>query len=107
MADISITIKLPGTISGMVRHTKKQNVKIYYPDRTFETRKILHTDRTYSSCSRRLKISNEVVKEWCNGECPNWERPSRWKSMNTRERLNSHVQSFDEGFGVSYEEISN
>ncbi|MDA3854979.1 MAG: hypothetical protein PF569_01880 [Candidatus Woesearchaeota archaeon] len=107
MADIIITTNLPGQVEGPVKHSKKQSNKVYYSSGSPEVRKIIHTDRNFTSCQRILHIAESVVKSWVKGDCPNWVRPSNWKHMTTKQRLVAHVNSFDEGFGVSYQEISN
>lgn len=107
MANIIIITNLPGQIGGPVKHSKKQNNKIYYSSGSSEVRKIVHTDRNFTSCHRVLNISEEVVEGWIKGDCPNWVKPSKWKTMSAKQKLLAHVDSFDEGFGVSYQEVSN
>lgn len=104
---ILLTVNLPGRVIGCVKHTTKQTVTVdvtplgvRYPE--MMTRKIKHSDREMSVCTRKLHISSEVVLGWQTGECPHWVKPTHWKTMNKKQRLESHVNRFDEGFGVSY-----
>lgn len=99
---IIITVNLLGQISGMVKHTNKQR-------HTCQTSKgpiskvIKHSDRKEVECTRRTNISSEVVYFWTSDACPEWEDVRRWKKMNERQRLISHVVRFDEGYGVTFD----
>ncbi len=108
METILITVKLQGRINGCVKHTTKQEVKVdisnpkdKFPK--FINKKILHTDRGSNPCVKKIKINENILSGWLHGECPSWEKPSKWKVMNKKQRLESYVNRFDEGFGVSYQ----
>jgi len=105
-----ITIYLKGKLSGPVSHTTKQIVKVDVSKKDdkhpkWDTRKILHTDRTETLCYKKLVISEDIVNVWCS-ECPFWERQPSWKSMKSKQKIESYVNRFDEGYGVSYELLS-
>lgn len=57
------------------------------------------------SCTRNINISGESVTNWIKGNCPSWEKPQVWRKMSNKQRIKSHVDSFNEGFGVSYKTI--
>lgn len=99
---VIITTVLQGQISGKVKHVTKQRHSCQ-TDRGTISRVIKHTDRTPVECTRRTNISSEVVQHWTSETCPEWENTKRWKSMNERQRLISHVIRFDEGLGVTFE----
>lgn len=60
--------------------------------------------REIQGCVRKMNISGEVIKMWLR-ECPQWEKPFIWKSMTNTQKLRSHLNRFDEGFGYSFEEL--
>jgi hypothetical protein len=103
-----LTINLKGRIGGPLKHTDKQLVTVdvaplgkRHPE--WITRKIKHTDRVVTSCSRKLHISEEVVNSWIHSDCPHWERVGAWKNMNEEQRMLSFIKNFDEGHGVTFE----
>ena len=108
MEAILITVNLQGRINGCVKSTTKQEVKVDIAKVTdkfpkFVVKKILHTDRNSSVCVKKTRIEENVLRGWASHECPNWEKPSRWKDMSKKQRIESYVKRFDEGFGVSYQ----
>lgn len=94
-----ITVNLKGELCGPVVHTDSQVV-------SFEKRsvKIIHNDRKEQVCYKRIQITDDVLKYWLN-ECPKWEKQSRWKMLTNNQKIQSHVNKFDEGFGVKFEKI--
>lgn len=105
---ILLTINLQGRIGGCVKHTTKQIVTVdvtpvgsKHPE--IISRKIKHTDRESVACVKKLRISQEVVDGWQNGEAPFWVKPYTWKGMNKKQRLEAYLNRFDEGFGISYQ----
>lgn len=107
-AGILLTINLQGRVIGCVKHTTKQVVTVDVTPigakhQELMTRKIKHTDRVASICTKKLRISSDVVLGWQNGECPHWVKPTVWKNMNKKQKLESHLSRFDEGYGISYE----
>ncbi len=107
METILITINLQGQINGCVKHTTKQEVKVNTAKvgdkfSKIVTKKILHTDRKDSLCVKKIKIDEKILNIWAI-ECPAWEKPSWWKNLKKKQRIESYVKRFDEGFGVSYQ----
>jgi hypothetical protein len=107
---ILMTIKLRGQIDGPQKHVDKQIVTVdvtkigsKYPE--VVSKKITFNDRIQTECYRKMKISEEIVSEWENSECPHWEKPGSWKSMTRKQKLESHIKRYDEGFGVTYDFI--
>jgi hypothetical protein len=110
MNGIIITTNLPGRIGGSVRHTSTQTVsilisKIGSSKPVWISREILHTDRPYQSCYKKVNISEEVVNDWISNTIPEWSNKKDWMKMSPKQRLISYVSTFDEGFGVTYEEL--
>lgn len=105
---IVVTINLPGTLGGRVKHTTKQIGSVDISpigSKTPEwiTRKIKHTDRTPGSCVRIVPISGIIVTSWVKGDAPHWIKPQVWKKLNKQQRIDAYLTRFDEGYGVSYE----
>ncbi len=107
-----LTVKLKGQVKGQEKHTDKQIVTVdvtpvgsKHPE--FMSRKIKHNDRSETECNRKIKISEDLVHEWENSECPHWEKPGTWKSMTKMQKLISHLKRFDEGYGISFDFIEN
>ena len=94
-----ITVNLKGELCGQTEHINSQIV-------SFEKRsvKIIHDNRKEQLCYKRIQITNDVLKYWL-GECPKWEKQSRWKMLTNNQKIQSHVNKFDEGFGVKFEKI--
>ena len=103
---ISITVFLNGQLEGCVKSVDKQPYSIELSKGNVLTRQILHTDRKQTSCIRMFNVSGNVVNGWVSDECPYWEKPSNWKKMSKEKKLWSYVKTFDEGFGVDFEEIN-
>ena len=107
-----LTIKLKGKISGPKKHTDRQVVTVNvtpigarFPE--VMTKKILHTDRVETECSKKMRLSEELVHEFETSECPHWEKPTTWKNMSRSQRLLSHLKRYDEGYGISFDFIDN
>lgn len=104
---ITITVNLPGVLSGPVKHTTKQVGKVDVApigkNPIWITRKILHTDRPAVSCGRVIPISDTVVTNWVKGENPHWIKLQLWRTFSKKQKIDAHVSGFDEGYGVSYE----
>lgn len=108
---VFVTINLKGHISGPIKHTDKQLVTVdvstakdKYP--VYVSRKIQHNDRPQTKCFRKVRISEEVVDFWAHSECPHWEKAGAWKGMKPIQKIESFINNFDEGYGVSYEFIN-
>lgn len=107
---IIITIVLPGKIGGSVSHTEKQTMKVEVSKigskkPIWINKEILHSDRTYQECYKKINISGEVVNDWMSDTVPFWSSKKDWASMSANQRLISYIARFDEGYGVSVESI--
>jgi hypothetical protein len=109
---ILLTVQLKGQIKGPEKHIDKQIVSVdvspigaKQPD--FIHKKIKHNDRLSMECTRKTRISEEVVTNWENSECPFWEKPSHWKTMNKLQKITSYINRHDEGYGVSFDFVDN
>ena len=108
MSGIIVSVNLPGSLSGYVKHETMQQHSVKTRDLKREndivlTAQILHSDRVPQRCVRVINISPVVVKSWQIGLNPYWVTLKDWKKMSSEQRIASHVSRFDEGYGVSYE----
>jgi hypothetical protein len=62
------------------------------------------TQREEIPCCRKINISDEVVKEWIS-KPPYFIKEYHWKTMSKTQRLRSWIYTFDEGFGVEFQEL--
>ena len=111
MESILLKVYLKGQISGFVKHVDNQIVTVdvtpigsKHPETM--SKKILHTNRVATECSRNTRISEEAVKNWASAECPFWEKPHVWKTFSRTKKIESFLKRFDEGHGISYEFIN-
>ena len=102
---IVITVNLLGTVGGPKKHKDYQRHTIETSEGPV-TRTIYHTNRDILPCSKRINVSGEVVTQWVSDICPDWEDPRRWKRMTYAQRMTSYLYGFDEGYGVSFEEVN-
>lgn len=56
-------------------------------------------------CVRKTNISEDVVSGWVSGKAPHFVKDFIWKNMSKPQRLKAWVKRFDEGFGVSFQEL--
>lgn len=107
---IIITVNLPGRINRSVRHTQKQTVKIDISEvgarkPIWVSRKIKHTDRGDQKCYKKVRISGELIHEWTSNTVPFWSNKREWSKLSKKQRIISYVARYDEGFGVTFEEV--
>ena len=103
---IIVKVNLSGVIGGPVEHTNRQRHTVALSEEFggSMSRVIKHTDREQKECARVLQVPAKHVKSWLKDDsCPTWEKPGDWYRMSLVQRLQSHINSFDEGFGVSFE----
>lgn len=103
MDGILISVILPGRFKTVKKHNTKQKIRVNYPNKKFEIKSIKHTDAEIFECRRVTKISDKILSDWIDGDCPSWENPRSWKKMSSKQKIDSYVKTFDEGFGVFYE----
>lgn len=99
MEDLIIQINLVGKINGPRIHTHTQSVRNPLTNKFV---KIKFSDRGNQSCYKKTVISSEVVKGWSSDATPSFIPAKVWKRMTAQQRIEAHVNSFDEGYGVSY-----
>jgi len=106
-AGLIIFINLPGQIGPMKKHDEKQtfsaDVSPIGAKPEILTRKIKHVDRGTQTCMKQLKIAASTVDFWKYGDCPIWADPKIWKKLSPNQRVFAYVQTFDEGYGVTFE----
>lgn len=56
-------------------------------------------------CVRKTNISEEVIKGWVGSKSPFFIKDFIWKNMSKTQRLKAWIERFDEGYGVSYQEL--
>ncbi len=56
-------------------------------------------------CVRKTHISSEVVNEWVGAKAPSFIKEFIWKKLTKPQRLKAWVERFDEGYGVTYQEL--
>lgn len=108
MSGLIISVNLPGNLSGFTKHTTVQQHSVKTRDLKREndivlTAQILHTDRVPQPCVKIINIHPTIVKLWKSSVIPYWETQKDWKKMSPEQRIASHVNRFDEGYGVRYE----
>lgn len=104
MGDLVIQINLPGKIKGPRVHTHTQSVRNPINNKFV---KIKHSDRGYQSCYRKTTISSDVVRQWSSDAAPSFIPAKTWKKMTSQQRIEAHILSFDEGYGVSHSYVEN
>ena len=107
---IIITTYFLGKIGGSVSHTEKQAVKTDISNAgskkpLWSTVEILHNDRPLQKAYRKTRISEKLVEEWTSGTVPFWSNKKEWSKFTKQQRLISYVSRYDEGFGVTFEEV--
>lgn len=105
---ILITVNLLGQLSPRVAHTTKEVVSVNITPigsnkSKVITRKIAHTSRIPTPCTKEVQITPNILAYWESSNCPVWSNLSTWKKMNKKQRVESYVSRFDEGYGVKYE----
>lgn len=106
-----LTINLRGAVGGCVKHVDTQTVRIDVApigakNPEYITKKIKHNDRLSSICYKKINIEDDILRFWEKSTCPSWEKPSNWKLLNPRQKVESYLNTFDEGLGISYEFIN-
>jgi len=105
MDSIIVTVTLPGSTGGPVRHENRQKWTIALSEEfgSSMSKVIKHTDRKESECGRVFSVPSDSVNSWVKGDCPPWETPKDWKAKSPIQKLISHVLRFDDGYGVTFE----
>lgn len=105
MDSIIIKVNQQGIIEGNVKHNNwQQHTALLSPEEgSFVTKMIKHTDRVELPSIRMVPISGNVVTGWTQGDSPFWEEARNWRKMSPIQKVISHVNRFDDGYGVSFE----
>lgn len=103
MQGILINVNLQGNLEGCVMHFSTQRNTVQLQKGKYVSNNILHTDRKETKCVRTIRISEEVANIWQSKEVPTWSNPRSWGKLSPKQRIQSHISSFDEGCGVSFE----
>ena len=106
-SSILLTINLKGVLGAPV--SQKSLVKnsvnvapIGSKSPEIETRIIRHNNREVLPCVRKMTISEDIVNSWVKNECPFWEKKGSWATKNADARIASHLNRYDEGYGISF-----
>lgn len=99
---IVLTVNLVGRLT--VNVIKEEDVQVRHGEHLL-TKHITYIGKEESKCTRKTHISEDVVNEWVKGKSPFFIKEFIWKNMSKPQRLKAWVERFDEGFGVSYQEL--
>jgi hypothetical protein len=102
MNGIILTVNLQGRLSNPVE--KEASVSIRNGAMLL-SKTIKYKGKEESKCVRKTNISEEVVNAWIGSKSPFFIKDFLWKNMSKTQRLRAWVDRFDEGFGVSYQEL--
>lgn len=105
MDGLLIVVNLLGNIEGCIKHTNRQKNTVKTKSNESVSKVILHSDRNATKCFKTIKISEKVLQYWKSEDFPSWENQRSWKKKKKDQRIESYVDQFDEGFGVTYEYI--
>ncbi len=97
-----------GEIEGRIPHLTRQRHTVLLSEEFGGSmnRNILHSDRIPTKACRIFTVAAEHVTSWVRkDQCPEWEKPEHWANKTREQRLLSHLRRFDEGYGVSYEDL--
>jgi len=85
---------------GALRHTEMylNHNGFYAGGKTYETTKDFN-------CCVKTVIKADIINHWQSNECPFWEKKFVWSKMSKQDRLKSYLNRFDEGYGVTFEEL--
>ena len=99
---IVLTVNLVGKLGSPI--VKEEDVKVRHGEHLL-TKHIAYPGKEEQKCVRKTNISGEVVDGWIGGKSPFFIKEFIWKNMSKPQRLKAWVERFDEGFGVSFQEL--
>ena len=99
---VVLTVNLQGRLG---KATEKQEVVNVRRGEIILVKTINYKSKEEHSCVRKTNISGEVVDSWIKGKAPHFVKEFLWKNMSKPQRLKAWVERFDEGFGVSFQEL--
>lgn len=99
---IIITVNLVGQIKPSV----KSEIETKFTDEEGKLVSI-HKNAEISKCTRKIRISKSTVISWQEDtkNVPNGISETRWKKLLSSDRFRYIINSYDEGYGVSYEQV--
>ena len=99
---IVLTVNLQGQLGKSV--IKEEAIQHRHGE-SLLTKHITYLGKEESKCVRKTNISEEVVAGWIGGKSPFFIKEFIWKNMSKPQRLKAWVERFDEGYGVSFQEL--
>ena len=99
---IVLIVNLQGRLGKTI--TKEQDIQVRHGEALL-TKHIAYSGKEEQKCVRKTNISSEVISEWVGKKAPFFIKEFLWKNMSKPQRLKAWVERFDEGFGVSYQEL--
>ena len=99
---IVLTVNLQGRLG---KATEKQEVVNVRRGEIVLAKTISYKSKEEHRCVRKTNISGEVVDSWIKGKAPHFIKEFLWKNMSKPQRLKAWVERFDEGYGVTYQEL--
>ena len=102
MNGIILIVNLPGKLGQSV--VKTEPVKVRNGEHVL-IKNIEFLGREEQKCVRKTNISEEVVNGWTSNKAPNFVKDFLWRNMSKPQRLKAWVERFDEGYGVSFQEL--
>ena len=99
---IILTVNLVGALGKNI--IKEENVQHRHGE-SLLTKHVTYLGKEESKCVRKTNISEEVVNGWISGKSPFFIKEFIWKNMSKPQRLKALVERFDEGYGVSFQEL--
>lgn len=99
---IVLTVNLLGKLGKTVEKQEVINVR---KGEIVLAKTISYPAKEETLCVRKTNISEEVIKHWTGGRAPFFCKDFIWKKMSKTQRLKAWVERFDEGYGVSFQEL--
>lgn len=99
---IVLIVNLPGKLGKTIEKQEVINVR---KGKIILIKTIIYKAKEQTQCVRKTNVSGEVISEWVGRKAPFFIKDFIWKNMSKTQRLKAWVERFDEGFGVTYQEI--
>ena len=99
---IVLTVNLVGKLGANV--VKEESISIR-SGATLLTKNITFRGKLEQRCVRKTNISSEVIHGWVGSRAPFFIKEFIWKNMSKTQRLKAWVERFDEGYGVTFQEL--
>lgn len=99
---IILTVNLVGALGKNI--IKEEDVQQRHGE-SLLTKHIAYRGKEESKCVRKTHIAEEVINDWVKGKSPFFIKEFIWKNMSRQQKLKVFVERFDEGRGVSFQEL--